>query len=164
MSALISAILDLVKYQIIKTVDTGDKTFDSLIVVLLTIILTITVNWITNNISSHLTKVYISLPSLYKRKIENGVIPCDQLYLYKYNDLNKLKYWVSFGTEESIEAICEWVLMNIPNYSLFTGISRTTISIPNLLDKKIENPALRAAQTYKARIYKGFEKPPYLHI
>jgi len=74
--------------------------------------------------------------------------------------MNQFKFWVSFGNETSIEAISEWVFKNIPNYSSFTGITKSTMTIPNLLDDKIENPALRAAQTYKTRIYKGFKNLP----
>jgi len=80
MSALISAILDLVKYQIIKMVDTGDKTFDSLVVVLLTLLISMFTSWITTNIFIHLLKAYVLL-SLFRKRLQDGPIPQNQLYL-----------------------------------------------------------------------------------
>lgn len=160
MNTFVTAITDLIKYKIIKMVDTSDKTLDSLIVVLLTLVMTVSINWMTKNFVSYITKIYILYFSLFRKKCNDGPIPPDQYYKYKNVELEKFKYWISFQNSESIETITEWVLTYVPNFS-YMHQNKTLISLPNIFDDN-NSPGVTVIQKYKNAIYKSFKKIPII--
>lgn len=159
MTALISALSDIIKFQIIRNIDTGDKTLDSLIIVLLTVILSFISSWISAGIMTNLLSIYITTLSLFKRKNKNGPILVDNMYMYKHVNINEFKYWIKFNDRKKIEKILAWVYDNMPKYCSSSEISKTTIMITDL-DSKSSNSIKKAFCDYDQQVYKSFKTIP----
>jgi len=130
MDRFTQAAVDLLKYQVIKQVDTGDKTFDSLIVVLCTILIGLCSTWLTNNVIKKCKSTYNKL-RIKMMAPPDGIIPYKLLQLYYDDDLDikKLRYKIIIDNEKSLQLMREWIGKNFPMH-INNSCTQCIISLP----------------------------------
>lgn len=115
MTTLIVAISDLVKYKIIKTIDTGDRALDSLITLILTLLLSYCVTFLTTSLVPYLIQFYHIIIGFFREKCPNGPIPENQISKYII-DSSTLHISLRFSeVDSSLQDVKNWVKTHFPN-------------------------------------------------
>jgi len=115
MASLTSALFDLIKYNIIKNVDTGDKTFDQYMVAVLIVIFSTTLSFATGNLEKYKNYFCDTYLKFITQNIPNGPIKSQHAYYSKYIVIDNIVYHYEIP-DTKIQIIYKWMTENIPDY------------------------------------------------
>ena len=153
MEAIFNQIIELIKYRIVNSINTGDKVYDNLLVALTVGILI----YLTSLLKDHSKEFYlyflIKIWNKENYKVINGMIKHPELIERPDVIKNPFGWSIYFGKCEPVETICKWIVEHYPKAS-YGGSRILTIN-------KLSTTVLK---TYDAKIWRCFNYFPFFQI